>query len=59
MPSRSIAIETARRNTGFENHPYLTGSTSGVPGFFFGILRAFAVLRLNQKKLVVSAGPRE
>jgi hypothetical protein len=57
MASRSMAIDIARRKSRLENHPYFTGSAYGAPT---GLLPpgCFTVLRLNQKKLLVSAAPR-
>src|ERR1043166_4457962 len=57
MASRSTAIDTARRNTGFLNQAYFTGSTYGSPIFLFGTC-LLTLLRLKKKKFVLRPGPR-
>src|SRR5688500_1264809 len=57
MPSRSIALETARRKSRCLNHEYFNGPTSGSPTFLPGF-GSLTVLRLNHKKFVLSEGPR-
>ena len=60
--SRSIAIDTARRNTGLLNQAYFTGSTTLSPTLFPGgsfspRSGGWTLFRLNQKNRLLFSGP--
>ncbi|MBK7368391.1 MAG: hypothetical protein IPJ04_10900 [Candidatus Eisenbacteria bacterium] len=54
--SRSMAFDTARRKSAFENHEYFAAPTMGSPGSWFGESSG-AGLRLNQRNDVLNEGP--